>query len=260
MSGYRAALHAEALKARRSMVPALTFAAVTAAGAVAGLFLLITIDPSRAERVGLLRQKAELTGITGDWTGLLAFVGQLVAVGDLLIFAFMLTWVFGRESVEGTLRYLLALPVSRSSLVWAKLTVVTVWALLAHLWLMAVTLLIGAALRLPGGTAHVLADGFARAGLAAVLMLVVALPVALVASAGRGYLAPLASALAALVLAQVAAALGWAAAFPWSVPAVAAGLVPGTSLGPVSVTVVALTGAAGVVGTMAWWRSGRADG
>lgn len=254
MRSYRAALGAEILKARRSKVPALTLVAVTAAGGVAGLFMVITLDPERAQRLGLLRQKAQLTGLTADWTGLLSFLAQLVAVGDLLLFAFITTWVFGREAAEGTLRYLLALPVPRSSVVLAKFTVVTCWAALTDLWLAGVTLLLGRLLELPGGGPHVVLTGLAHAGVAAALMLLATTPVALIASAGRGYLAPLASAIVALVVAQVAAALGWGALVPWSVPAVAAGLAPGTALGPSGVTVAALTGVGGVLGTLAWWR------
>jgi ABC-2 type transport system permease protein len=259
MSAYRAALRAEILKARRSKVPVLTLVAVTAAGCVAGLFMVIALDPGRAERLGLLRQKAQLSGVTGDWAGLLSFLAQLVAVGDLLLFAFITTWVFGREAADGTLRYLLALPVPRSSVVLAKFTVVAGWAALADLWLAAVTLLLGRLLQLPGNGPHVLLTGLVHAGVAAALMLSATTPVALIASAGRGYLAPLASAIVALVMAQVAAALGWAALMPWSIPAVAAGLAPGTALGPSAVTIAVLTGAVGILGTVTWWRSGTAE-
>ena len=78
-------------------------------------------------------------------------------------------------------------------------------------------------------------------------------------AAGRGYLAQLACALAALVLAQVAAALGWAAYVPWSVPAIAAGLAPHATLSATSVVITAATALTGVAGTLAWWRSGKAS-
>lgn len=259
MRGYRAALDAEILKARRSKAPWLTFLAVSGAGGVAGLFMVIALDPQRAERMGLLRQKAQLSGITGDWSGLLSFLAQLVAVGDLLLFAFIITWVFGREAVDGTLRYLLVQPVSRTSVVLAKFTVVAGWATLADSWLAAETLLLGRWLQLPGNGHEVIPTGLWRAGTAAALMLLVTMPVALIASAGRGYLAPLACAIVALILAQVAAAFGWATAVPWSIPAVAAGLAPGTVLDPPAVTIAALTGAGGVLSTLLWWRSGKAE-
>lgn len=258
MRAFRAALAAELLKARRSPVPALTFGAVTLAGGVAALFMFVLADPARARSMGLLNQKASLSGLTADWAGLLAFLAQLVAVGDLMLFAFIATWVFGREAADGTLRYLLALPVPRRTVALAKFTVVAGWAVASNVWLAAVVLTAGWLLRLPGGDVDVVRHGVLVAGGAALLMLLATTPVALVACAGRGYLAPLATALGALIVAQVAAALGWAAVVPWSVPAVAAGLVPGTSLGRSGVAVAASTGLAGLLGTLAWWRSSRA--
>jgi ABC-2 type transport system permease protein len=256
IKGYRAALAAETLKARRSRVPLMTFLAVTAAGCIPGLFMVILLDPERARRAGLLREKAALSGLSADWPGLLDFLGQMLAVGDLLLFAFIAAWVFGREAAEGTLRYLLALPVPRTRVALAKFTVVAGWALAADAWLASMVLLTGWALGLPGGGTGVLAGGLARAGVAAVLMLVVTTPLALVACAGRGYLAPLAVAVAALVLGQVAGVLGWAAWWPWSIPAVAAGLVPQVTLDGLAVALAAGTGLVGVLGTLVWWRSG----
>ncbi|MDH4363788.1 MAG: ABC transporter permease [Acidimicrobiia bacterium] len=255
----RAAWFAEILKVRRSRVPAMTALATAAPAAIAALFMLIAADPDRAHRLGLLGAKSSLTGVTADWPGLLSFLAQVVAVGDLLLLAFIATWVFGREAQDGTLRYLLALPVSRWAVVTAKLAVVTLWSIALHLWLAGLFCLVGVALTLPGGTTGMLVDGLGTAGLALALMLaVVPGPVAAVASAGRGYLPPLAAALGALAVSQVAAALGFAVAVPWSVPAVAAGLAPGVALGPGAVLLAAATAAAGVAATVTWWRSGRA--
>lgn len=258
MRGYGAALAAEALKARRSRMPLLTLGVATATGGVAGLFMFILADPARARQMGLLNQKAQLSGFTADWPGLLSFLSQIVAVGDLMLFAFIAAWVFGREFADGTARYLLALPVPRATIVWAKFTVVAVWAAVLTVWLAAVVLVLGWALDLPAGTASVITSGLSGAGAAAGLMLLVTAPVALVASAGRGYLPPLAAAVGAVIVGQISAALGWAAVVPWSIPAVAAGLPPGTRLGVGGLVIALCTGLAGVFGTVAWWRSGRA--
>ena len=48
---------------------------------------------------------------------MLSFAAQAVAVGSLMLFAFILTWLFGREFADGTARYLMALPVSRTTIV-----------------------------------------------------------------------------------------------------------------------------------------------
>jgi ABC-2 type transport system permease protein len=259
-SGFRAALAVELLKARRSRVPLMTFLVATAAGGVAALFMFILSNPARAQHYGLLNQKADLSGFTADWTGLLSFLAQIVAVADLMLFSFILTWMFGREAADGTMRYLLALPVPRATIALAKFTVAAAWGVASNVWLAVAVLAVGKALALPGGDAALVRHGLLVAATAAGLMLLATAPVALVASSGRGYLAPLSSALGALVLAQVGSALGWAEVIPWSVPAVAAGLAPDTSLGPDSLLVVAVTAVVGVLGTLAWWRSGRAGG
>jgi ABC-2 type transport system permease protein len=255
ITGYRAALAVETLKARRSRVPFMTFLAATGASGVAALFMFILSDPDRAHRWGLLNQKATLSGLTADWTGLLTFLAQIVAVADIMLFSFILTWVFGREAVDGTMRYLLALPVPRTTIVLAKLTVAAVWAAATNIWLILLVLATGKALALPGEDAAVITHGLGVAATAAGLMLLATAPIALIASAGRGYLAPLASALGALVVAQVGSGLGWAGIIPWAVPAVAADLVPDTSLRPPSLLIIAVTAVGGVLATLGWWRS-----
>ena len=71
--GWSAALANEWLKVRRSRVPLVTFV-VLAIGPLAGaLFIYIAADPQRAKDLGLLGQKAELSGITADWSGMLMF-------------------------------------------------------------------------------------------------------------------------------------------------------------------------------------------
>jgi ABC-2 type transport system permease protein len=78
----------------------------------------------------------------------------------------------------------------------------------------------------------------------------------LAASAGRGYLLAVGALLLAVVAAQVVAALGWGAFFPWAVPALASGVAGqgAEAVGAGSYALVLLTGAAGVAGTVAWWR------
>ena len=187
---FTAALAAEWLKARRSKVPPLTFAAFTAPAGIAALFMVIVRDPERAQRLGLVSQKAQLSGLTADWTGLLDFLAQVVAVGGLLVFSFIATWVFGREFSDATARYLLALPIPRSTIVLAKFTLVTGWSLAVAVWLVGLFLGVGWLLRLPGWSAGVAADGVASALAAASLLLPAVAPVALVACLGRGLPGP----------------------------------------------------------------------
>src|SRR5664279_2809073 len=171
ISGYRADLAVETLKARRSRVPLMTFLAATGAGCVAALFMFILANPDRAHQWGLLNQKANLSGLTADWTGLLSFLSQIVAVADMMLFSFILTWVFGREAADGTMRYLLALPVPRATIALAKFTVSAAWAAATNVWLAAVVLAAGKTLVLPGADAAVIRHGLLVAATAAGLML-----------------------------------------------------------------------------------------
>lgn len=182
----------------------------------------------------------------------------MIAVGGLLVFSFVATWVFGREFADRTAFYLMARPVSRAAVVTAKLALVGAWCLALTCWLIGLSVIVGAALQLPAATPDLLARGVTWVAGAAALMVTALTPVAFVASAARGYLAPLGTALGLMVAAQVASVLGLGGVVPWAVPAVAAGLVAGESLAPVGVASVLLTGAAGVGATIAWWRSGDA--
>ncbi|TDD17755.1 ABC transporter permease [Nonomuraea diastatica] len=255
----REALLAEVLKLRRSRLPWLTAAAFAIAAAVCGLFMFILQDTGRARALGLLGDKAQLSGATADWPGYLALLAQATAVGGLLILGTLTTWLFGREFSDRTVKDLLALPTSRSAIVAAKFVVAAGWSLLLALWTTVLGLLAGMLLELPGASTAVLAAGAARMVITALLTYALTTPFALVASAGRGYLPAVGAIFAALFSSQVVAALGYGASFPYSVPGLYAGLAgPGQDApGPLGHLLVLTVGLTGGAATMAWWR--RAD-
>lgn len=253
--GWPAALANEWLKVRRSRVPLVTFV-VLAIGPLAGaLFIYIAADQQRAKDLGLLGQKAELSGITADWSGMLMFSTQIASAGSLLLFAFIVTWLFGREFVDGTAHYLMSLPVSRGVIVGAKFAVYAVWAALLGVWLTAVTFAVGLLMGLPGWSASLAVNSASGTLRACFLTILAVTPIAYLASRSRGYLAPLACAIGFLALAQVAAILGWGAYVPWAIPAIAAGVAPDQNATVASWLIVAATGVLGVLGTISWWRS-----
>jgi ABC-2 type transport system permease protein len=252
------AVWAEGLKLRRSKLPLATLGAFTFAAGIGALFMYVLADPGRARGAGLLGEKAQMSQFTADWNGLVTFLGQAVAVGGLIVFSFVASWIFGREHADDALRFLLALPVPRSTIAAAKLIVTAGWCAVLTAWLLGAGLVFGMFLRLPGWNADLVSAGLGRAGIAAGLMVLVVAPVPFAACAGRGYNFPLAAPLGALVFAQVAAALGAGGLVPWSIPAVAAGLVPGTELDLAGWIIAGLTGLAGVAATVGWWRSGDA--
>lgn len=253
-AGLAAALSVELLKVRRSRVPIATLAVFTIGPLAGALFIFIVADPERAHDLGLIGAKAQLSGITPDWPGLLMFATQMAVVGSLLVFSFILTWLFGREFVDRTAHHLMAQPVARSAIVAAKLAVSAVWGALLGVWLSLVTLAVGAVMRLPGGSTALAVSAVTTILRACLLTLLTVVPIAYVACRSRGYLAPLATAMGLVVLAQLAAALGWGAIVPWSIPALVAGLAPDQQAGIGSLLIVLVTGVLGCWLTVRWWH------
>lgn len=260
MSGeLAAALRAELLKVRRSMVPKVTVAAFALAGLVGGFFMFVLQDPDRARSLGLLGAKARLAGGTADWAGYFALTAQTVAVGGLLVFGLVVTWLFGREFSDRTVKDLLALPTSRRAVVAAKLLVAVGWCVLLAVQIVVISLLLGALLGLPGWSAGIALHGVGAVFITALLTVALATAYGLVASVGRGYLAAVGAIVVTLFAAQVIAALGFGAWFPWSVPALLSG-VAGPEQdrpGALSITGVMLAGLAASAATALWWD--RAD-
>jgi ABC-2 type transport system permease protein len=253
------AFWAEALKARRSKVPLLTVAAFLLFPIVDGLFMFILQDPARARDLGLIRAKAQLTAGAADWPTFFQVLLLGTAVGGAILYAFITAWVFGREFSDHTAKELLAVPTSRSVIVVAKLALIAVWTLGLAVLAYGVGLGVGRAVSIPGWSAGLawsaLGTLFAIAMLTYLLMPVVAL----LASAGRGYLPPLGWAFLTMGLGQIAIVTGWGDWFPWSVPGLLASLGEPRAqpVGFHSYGVVLVTFLAGSAATLAWWS--RAD-
>jgi ABC-2 type transport system permease protein len=115
-----------------------------------------------------------------------------------------------------------------------------------------VGLVMGAIIRLPGGSISVILQGSALVMISACLAIAVIMPFALLASVGRGYLLPIGGAILAMMMANVVGLAGWGEYFPWGVPGLyAMGKSP---LPPASYWIVLLTSLAGMIATYFWWK------
>lgn len=246
----------EILKARRSNVPLLTFLAFSIAPFAGGFFMLVLKDPDLAQKSGLISTKAQIVVGTADWPTYLSLLSQIIAVGGIILFGFVATWVFGREYSDHTIKDLLALPTSRSTIVMAKFVVIMIWVSFLALFVIILGLGIGVAVRLPSADATVFLEGTTTIIVTTCLTVVLVTPVAFCANVGRGYLVPLGFAVFALILAQLVAAAGWGEYFPWSIPALRAGMSgpQSSKLGIVSYMLVILTSLLGTVCTLVWWE------
>ena len=256
MSSYTAALWAEGLKACRSRIAWLTALGFSLASLVGGLFMIILKDPERARRLGLIGAKAQITAGSADWPAYLELLAQTSAIGGIFVFGFVVTWVFGREYSDRTAKDLLALPTPRWAIVGAKFTVVGLWCVVLAAMVYVLGLGVGAAIGLPQWSSELVLHATGIFTATSGLTIALSTPIGFVASAGRGYLPPLAFVVLALALAQVLAVMGWGGYFPWSVPALLSEMA-GTSaehLNSGSYVIVALTSLAGLSATFIWWQ------
>mgnify|MGYP000855464588 CR=1 FL=1 len=249
---FRIALFIEAKKLFSSRIPLFTLLASLLVPFLGAFFMLVLGDPLIAERLGIVSLKAELMGIV-DLSTYLNFLAQAIAIGGLIIFGFVFTWIFGREYVEQTIDDLLALPVSRSVIVLAKFTIAFLWCFCLALAVLIIGIFLGKLLALPGG------DIIKKIGLDFLLVasftILLSTPLAFLACWGKGYLLPLGFMIFTLVLAQVITAIGYGAYFPWSVGAVFTGLAGEAALPHFSFFSVLFTGLLALGGTIFWWRT-----
>jgi ABC-2 type transport system permease protein len=246
----------ELRKTTRSRMPLLTALGSLILPLAGAFFMFVYKYPGFARNIGLISAKANLVGGTASWPSYLDLLAQGIAVGGILLFSLIESWVFGREFADGTLKDLLAVPVSRATILLAKFIVVALWSVVLVAMSCVACLILGAAIGLPQGTTGVFLNGTATLAVTACLVIIDVIPVAFFASVGRGYLLPMGIVLLALVLTNVIAVAGWGSYFPWSVPALYAGYTgsKGANLEPASYLIVVFTGLVGMTGTYLWWK------
>jgi ABC-2 type transport system permease protein len=251
MNNIAQAVWVEMLKARRSRMPLLTALGFLLFPLALGFFMIVLKDPELARRYWLISAKAQITMGVADWPTYLRWLALVTAMGGMLLFGLIGSWVFGREYSDRTVKDLLALPTSRAAIVFAKYVVVASWSTALTAMNCLVGLGIGAAVGLPQASMQVILQGEVTVAIAACLTIALLTPIAFFASAGHGYLPPMGVAMLIMFLVQVIAQAGWGEYFPWAIPALYA---QGENLGTVSYVIVILTSLAGITGTLVWWE------
>ncbi len=257
MNSFSSALWTETLKMRRSKVPLFTSVGFSFSALVDGLFMVIMKDPEAARKMGLISAKAQLLAGTADWPTFFSVLAQAVAVGGAILFAIITIWMFGREFSDHTVKELLALPTSRETIIAAKFMIIAVWTLILTVFIFLIGLIIGSLVDIPGWSTELLRSAFGDV-MGSGLLTVLLLPfVALLASAGRGYLPSFGWTILTVVMSQIAAITGWGDWFPWSVPALFSGAAGPRAdlLGWYSYIIVILTSLIGLAATFHWWRT-----
>ena len=253
MNNLRDMIRVEMLKALRSRMPLFTGLGSLIMPMGIAFLIFLARNPELSKNLGLMSAKANLTAyFATDWLTYMKFSAQVIAAGGFFLFTLAISWVFGREFSDGTVKDLLAVPVPRFTILLAKFIVVALWSIALAIIILILSLITGAMLHLPQGSLDILLQGSAQVLITGGLVIAIVLPFALFASVGRGYLLPIGMAILSLILANLIVVIGYGEYFPWSVPMLFA--QGKSAMLPVSYWIVLLTGLAGIAGTYLWWK------
>lgn len=258
MNHLQVALWAEYMKIRKSRIFWITLFIFVFIPLMMGLMIYIVRHPEISAKLGIVAVKASLFG-DADWPAFLGLINQAVATVGFIGFGFVTTWVYGREHTDRTMKDILTLPVSRTSIVLAKTIIVILWCTMLSLVMIITALLLGKAMAIQGFSQQVLSDGLSKYAITSGLTMLLTTPVAFFAGYGRGLIAPLGFVIITLIMAQFVALSGLGAFFPWSVPGLftAPEGTEGMQLYPSSYIILAATFLLGLLATVSWWK--RAD-
>ena len=250
------ALWGEFLKARRSKMPLLTALGFSFIPLMVGFFMIVLKDPEMARRLGMVSAKAQIVAGNADWQTYLGILSQGTAIGGIMLFGIIGSWVFGREYSDHTIKDLLALPTTRSEIVLAKFILIALWSAMLVVFVYLVGLVVGSLIGLPLGSTEIFWQGSITLVVVACLTILLVTPIAFFASAGHGYLPPMGFAIFAIFFAQVIAAAGWGEYFPWSVPALSSGMAGPeyANMGVISYALVVAASVVGMIATFVWWE------
>ncbi|CAH2715339.1 hypothetical protein BACCIP111895_02523 [Neobacillus rhizosphaerae] len=246
-------LLAESLKIRKSKMIWITTAAFSIAPLIGGFFMFVLKNPELAISSGLIGAKAQIIG-EASWPAYLSLLAQMIAVGGILIFGFVTSWVFGREYADRTIKDLLALPYPRAIIVIAKFITILITNLLLSFLVITIGIVLGLIIGLPQWSSAIVMHGLYVLIITTFLTIALSTPVAFFASYGRGYLAPLGFVVLMVVFSQIIAAAGYGDYFPWAIPALFSGVTGEViALKGSSLSILIISSLIGFVGTVYWW-------
>jgi ABC-type transport system involved in multi-copper enzyme maturation permease subunit len=256
MKGLVKAFRAEILKNKGSSIVWGTFIAFALAPLMGAVFIYMVQSPQIMAKAGSLALKVKAMNFNADWRSYFSLLTQALGVGGVFLFGFVTSWLFGREYSQGTVKDLLSLPTSRSTILNAKFIVYIIWCLALAVSNILVGFLLGLILGLPATSADVLMPIFKDYIITTLLTLVLGTPIAYFAMRGKGYLMPLGFVALTIVFAQVIAAIGFGVYFPWSIPGIYSGMAEEykSQLNIISYSGLAFVGIIGYISTLLYWK------
>ena len=255
MKNLSATFITECMKLRRSKIFVITIVFFIFIPLMMGLLMIVAQHPEISAKLGLVGTKAKLFG-ENNWEGYFTGLLQIIAAIGIIGFGFVTSWVFGREYIDHTITNILALPVSRSAIVISKFIVVIIWSALLVIVMFVAGIVIGRLIGIPDWSDRLFSQFVSKYILVSGLTILLCTPVALIASYGRGIIAPIAFVILMLITAQFVSFVGLGPYFPWAIPGlltVPAG-TEGMEIVFASYVIFIVTVLTGFAGTIIWWR------
>jgi ABC-2 type transport system permease protein len=257
MKSLKAALWIEYLKVIRSKILWISILVFAFIACMMSLLMLIAKYPELAGKSAVLSTKASFVESV-DWSSFFGLLTQIMLSLGTVGFGIVTAWVFGREYSDRVIKDLLALPVSRLTIVFAKFIVIFAWCVILAFTIFITGIIAGSFIDLdgwsPGFGIHWFKIYFGSALLTTLLNPLMAL----ISCWGRGYLLAIAYVLLILITTQFIfmGLPGITPYFPWAIPALFSGIAgPGLQdPGFLSYFILGLAGLLGFIGTAAWWR------
>lgn len=244
----------EMMKVRKAPVIWIVAAIFTIAPLMASFFTYILQDPQFAKNAGLLGDKAQ---IVGDATALsyVTIHAQMIAVGGIIVYGFVTSWIFGREYVDKTIIDLLVSPYSRSIIVTAKFLATFFTNIILTLYILVIGFVLGLLINVEGLSLSYFITKIPFLALITILTVIISTPIAFFATIGKGYLSPLGFVIIILIFSQIFAAIGFGQYFPWSIPALVSGIAGDiVQLNIQHILIIISTSVLGWFSTLLWWN------
>lgn len=257
MNGLLISLNTEVVKALKSKMLWATIIFFSFIAVMLAFLMLVAKHPEIAGKSEVLDMKASLIS-KPDWATFFVLLHQMVLTVGSLGPAIVTIWVFGREYSDRTIKDLLALPVSRYKIVYAKFIVVFFWSFMLLVILYAFSCISGLLVNLDGWNKELFVH-MTRVYFMSAFLTVLLFPViTFITCIGRGYLLPVGIAILILIATQFVflGLPGITPWFPWAIPALYSAIGGTASPKPLTISyiILGITSLSGIAGTALWWR------
>jgi ABC-2 type transport system permease protein len=206
----------ECKKLKQTKIVSITIAIFVIMPLMLALLVFIINNPEVVGKSGLVNSKAAMFE-ENDWPGFLRVLIEAGAGLGLVGTGFVFAYIFGREYTDKTFKDLLAMPVSRVTIVFGKFLTAFVWSGLLFIVLYITGVIGGYTVGISGDENAIIVMGKSYF-IQAVLIILISIPVALMASYGKGVIMPLGYVILTLFFSNLISTIGIGPLFPWTIP------------------------------------------